>query len=415
MKQTWPNGASTNMAYGVASPDNDNTLFSPGTDNAGTSDGWSPTPSGTYTKFRGQVVADDGILTNFYVKIVSVTAGATTFQVMVNGVASALAISAASGDTEGMDSSHTVSVSAGDRVGVINDGSSPTVIQTRFSVDFTSSTVAQAVLGTNSPGGITASAGTFFNSIYSSIPWQLTESRMRFVCPMAGTINSFYVWTKRSTGSTSQQVFSIFVNGVENTTTKITYASSDFGVKSVASLGISFSPGDTLSLSAVNTGLFANDTEAGWGIMYTPTVSAQYMIGGLTDANLSTVNGTEQFGYMNGSKDLTITEDTFLQVFNGEVTLSNFYVLLDTAPGASQTREFRVRKNSASGNSIVTISGTSVSGTDGSNTDVFVKGDYITFFTKPTTATATASKGRWSAVLVAKPDSKILARPMYFR
>ena len=113
----------------------------------------------------------------------------------------------------------------------------------------------------------------------------------------------------------------------------------------------------------------------------------QVIVGGSSDNLLDTATEVGQsFGMPENTYDSTTFESNKRSYLSPAGTVKNFRVVLDGAPGAGTSYEFRIRLNGADTSPLVgcTISGTATSCVDTSNTVAVVGGDYVTFSTIPT-------------------------------
>lgn len=405
MRQIFPNGAG------------DGANLTPGTyfnfalahDGNLTSDGWT-------TSINKMVVAPAaGTVSDLHVEIETPASRNLVFTVQKNGSDTGATATILAGQTEGVSSGNG-SVAAGDRISLeltVGGSGTESNVAMRWSMRWTGSTANEAIMGgselQSAPGpGFPTSGATYFNCINAGHDdgWTFTEANRRFYCPMAGTIKSFYVYANNAPDGTGQWQLSIYKNGVVVAASVITYTAGQSGAKSVTGLSIPFVAGDYLHVTITPSGSFVGGNTGGsWGIMYSPAMDGESMIGGMTVNNLSTVQNTEQFGQLAGPMDIRSTELDTKQLIGEAAVVRNFRVHLATAPGTGQAREFRIRKNGINGNKVITIEETETSGVDDTNLETVVAGDEINLYAKATTSGVTASIAYWSAVLFIDPGS----------
>lgn len=92
----------------------------------------------------------------------------------------------------------------------------------------------------------------------------------------------------------------------------------------------------------------------------------------------------------------TSTESLRSSVVPSAFTLSNFYVELDTAPGAGTSYAFTVIKNGAATSLTATVSDTNTSATSIANSVSFVAGDTVSFQCTPSGTPASNSRQSWN-------------------
>lgn len=370
------------------------------------------------------VVPTDGTISELYLHTDSAIPSDGLFGVTLykNGSSTTLTAQIQNSGTDANDLTHSISVSAGDTVYLLADGANASFrnnpSRVRWSLKFTGSNANEAIIC----GAVVSDTDDFthtnigntrsYNHLNSpTTTWATSESDKYFPIPLDGTIKSFYVYVEQAVTPTTL-VFSIYKNGSEEASSQITYNNGENGVKSATGLSIDIAPGDKLTISAITTGSGSVVDTISWGIMYSPDIDGESMVGGYTQENLSTTQNTIEYMPLVRSHFLQ-SSDIESAFIGGKMTLQKFRVLLGTAPGSSQTRVFRIRKNGANANQSITISGTDTTGADSSNIDTFVLSDLVSFATEPTTASAAASRVFWSAVMTIE-SSIILARPIYF-
>ena len=317
---------------------------------------------------------------------------------------------------------YNTSVSAGNKAYVRSSyttgANSPTTGDCSWSIGWESSTAGQAILGhyTCRPlvDMVPLSGTTWYYSIIGDF-LSTTESSASLYASLAGTIKSFYVLASRTTfDGSGSMTFSIYKNGAEEASAQVVFNESATS-GNVTGLSIAFSAGDTLSFSATGSGTIT-DAKTGtisFGVMYEPSTDGESIIAGGSSINLTT--GTTYFS-MNLFETLTAggAEADRNVTSTGTYTLKDFRINLGTAPGVGKSRTFRVRKNGANTDIVVTISGASTSGTDSTNTATFNTEDLFAI-SATESGTAANSTMKWSAVMYGVDflSLNILARPMY--
>lgn len=276
------------------------------------------------------------------------------------------------------DDTHAISVNAGNVMRFTPPVTTPTGKFT-WAADFVATTSNQSfLLGATLTqiGGRTVYLYPFGQSYWALKPNDstvVTEAQQRFYCTTNGTIKAFYIFC----AGIDTNTFSIYKNGSEEASTVV----SGVGNLSVTGLSISFVIGDSLSIKIIMGG--GNSVPSSYSIRYDPIVDHEQMIGGKQDADLNNNVGVLEYAQLAGSNwqdgNFNATESNRQIKMLGipTTTLKNFTVDLDSAPGSGESREFRVRKNTANGNEVVTISGTSTNGSDLTNTETLTNGDLL--------------------------------------
>lgn len=129
-----------------------------------------------------------------------------------------------------------------------------------------------------------------------------------------------------------------------------------------------------------------------------PTGNSVSMIGGLA-TNLNS-GQTGFFGIYTGSftTAASTTESETETYIPLECTMSNFYVILDIAPGSLKDFTFTIRKNQTDTAITTTISNTLTNGSDTTNNAFFNSGDIFTISSTPNN-NPNSTAARWSCRL----------------
>src|SRR5689334_12075093 len=106
-------------------------------------------------------------------------------------------------------------------------------------------------------------------------------------------------------------------------------------------------------------------------------------------ANYNRINATYPASW-------TGTEGFRATPIGGALTLSNFYMLLDVAPGAGTSYTFTVMKNGSATALTVTISDAATTATDSTHSVSFAAGDTVSIQSQPTGAVATTNLQSWN-------------------
>src|SRR3990167_2731511 len=319
------------------------------------------------------VIPATGTLTNFRVAIDTSAAGNVDFTFTNFTTSTSVIVTIPAGSLTASSSS-TLAVTAGNQVQLTRD-SGVASIKHKWSYEFQGTNPNEAILcggnsNQNEPGnffpiGNSASGGT--------------EPNRRFYCPTSGTIKSVYAGTDGS--GAKNYVLTLYKNGSLESSATIDLQT---GARSATGLSISFVAGDTLTFNVDVTGV-AN-SKISWGIMYNPTIDGESMYGGMSTATLASTQGTVEynkvicFGQATTNINFSSTESDKQTISNPTSwILKKFRVNLATAPGASQTRTLRLRKDSSNTTLTATISGTSTSASDNSNQVLVEDQDLLSF------------------------------------
>lgn len=357
-----------------------------------------------------------GQLTNVRIKLSAALPIASTFSLynITQGIQLDITVPTATTD---ITSAGTLAVTAGDLIAVrhpINQSGPAKYV--KWSFEFIGTNANEAVLG----GGIytstsvdeTGEDNTFLFLFPDSQP-SATEAKRRFYCPIAGTLKSFYVKLSANSGGVGTRTISIYKNGVLEATTSLTFASGE-NSKSVTGLNIPFVPGDSLSVHHDTAGGDVSQVGMTWGLMYNPVVDGEFMLGGMVDANpLSTTQDATEYGWFSGAIGTntawsldTLANEGLRQSVSGGVACAvrAFRVDLETAPGVSQTRRFRLRKDTADSLMVLDIAGTDATATDNIHSETLADGTVLSISHEVISGGVNAcATARWSFALYIDP------------
>lgn len=373
--------------------------------NSGSTQYMCPTGSGA-TSFdlqqneRSMVVATAGTFRNLGINLPTAPGSgkSVTFNLMVNGSASALTVTISDTATSGEDTTHDVSVSAGDYVSwqAVPSGT-PTVSAPSFTMEFESSGAAHFITGGSNSGP--GNSVNYTSPLAMFNTWAAGEENGTSPVPLDCIIRTFYIRLGTAPGAGKSRTFELLKNGSAIDSIVISESAT---TGSLTSLGYDLVPGDTLSIKHTPAGTPATST-VGFGLSYEADIDGESWFGGITSDNLSSsateyhqINTNSSTGSWNSDETL---KDVVLRGTGNTFKIRKLRVLLTGAPGASKSYTFNIRKSLAAGNNTITISGASdISGIDSTNTDTFVVGDSIDIQCVPA-GTPTVRDAAWSTVM----------------
>jgi len=348
------------------------------------------------TEVRGTVVWPvAGVFANLLITgVVAPGAGKSwTFTVRKNGVDTALTVTISDTATSARDSTHTVSVAAGDSVTLqaVPSGSPTAISLVTVAVEFTSTGTGESgYAGQPTSTAIVATAARYqgvfrMNLLFAATT--ATSGAARSLAAAAGTITALYAFLDGTPGAGKNYTFSIYKNGVRQDgtagtpDTRVVVAdSATTGATTAFSLGVA--AGDVLTLESLPTGT-PTARRVGASVRFVATTDGQSQFCGCSDAAPSA--SATQYTRMPyaGSNAWTATEsdETLSRVVSGisTFTLAGLRVRVDTAPGTGKSLTYSVRKNAASPAGIpsVPIADTATSGTDATGTVSLADGDTL--------------------------------------
>jgi hypothetical protein len=225
-----------------------------------------------------------------------------------------------------------------------------------------------------------------------------TETAVATTMPMAGTLTS--LWGRLHDGIGAQTVLlTVYKNGTAQDGTggtqdsRITLNSAGTTVDSV-SLSIAFVAGDTFSVEV-------DSTAGGNTRLISANVSIDAAVAGQSVSALTT--GSVGGGYANWERtqnDSWFLLSSILDITSGPsaFTLSDFYARMETAPGGAESRTFALAVDEVDTAMSVTISGSSTTGSDLSNSVSVPAGSILNYHSTASGSPASSATGHFSMV-----------------
>ena len=301
----------------------------------------------------------------------AVLAGSVTMTLVKNGVDTALTVTITSGKTA-TDSSHPITFAAGDEWAYhwVSSAGATAVAPLGYGAVVTGTNAGEFPGGGNgSTLANTNSATRRYLSIFTPYNGTATIADAQTWVPVACTITKFYT---RIVNAVDDIYISLYKNAAEVAASIITILSGN-EVGNKTGLSIALAVGDRICFShldALDDTVDSHNTRHSV-CMVADTDGESWFAGHTTDDLIN--NGTTEYIQPNcpavwrtGIRNIHWPD---------AVTLSKFRMDLTGSPGAGNSYTFTTRKNGASGNEVVAISETAVTGTDATNTDVYAAGD----------------------------------------
>lgn len=351
---------------------------------------WTATQANTY-----QVIPTAGTISKFKVKLSSAVTGSYpfVFHLMVEGAASALTCSVAVGQTQGSDDTHSVSISAGNRVDIrslYTAGQMPTnTPSASWSVIFEGTDSTESIILGN---GYRSTATTHYCGLMPSFTTGTTlpisdvfghRSRM----PTAGSFKSLYACV--SVSDPDQLNFQLFKNGVAQNLSS--YVASLVCTRELTDT-ISVADDDYVQMRVIEEGNIAAGY-VGWGMVFVPTTAGEFIILHNTsdDPATSEYHGLCNPNSLNSGYIWTNNETTYSKLANA-FTAKKIRATIATVPGGTSTRTFCLRKY-GSADTALTVDLGPAETSDATTTDVTIA-DWDRLILKHTvTGTPTATGG----------------------
>lgn len=252
-------------------------------------------------------------------------------------------------DTTCSDASSTVAISAGDRLSVeVTPTGGPQPTRVSFVLEFIPTVEGDTVLMGTSGGNFSPGTGysPFVGGTFSA-----SESSVRVVIPIAGTLKDLYVRLSAAPDTDNSRTFTLRKNATSTPLT-VTYGSADSGLLSSTST-VSVAAGDTITMQKTETGTPAL-ASAAWGVVFVPDNPGDFVIPANSSAILST-SAVTYFG-LSGSTQSS-TEAVVQTLGSSGYMITGAYAVLTAAPLQSYSMALRQDEANATTTFAMTISG----------------------------------------------------------
>lgn len=297
-----------------------------------------------------EVVSTPGTLTNFKVGVVNAPGvGASwTFTIRKGasngGAMGDTALSVTISDSAVLSALDTdsVAVVAGDIITISATPSGPPAAAgaVHLTVQFTPATVSETLLLSNSAGSNLV-ANDYQTLIGDKTP-DATEFDAQTLFPTAGVLKNLYVELNNAPGVGTSRVFTVLVNGSAPVGGLVVTISDAAKVGNDTANSIVISAGDKVTIQTTVTG--SPLASLGYfGATFVPTVSGEWITSATTD-DVTSSTAVEYQTLNCGDSALNNTDSEHYNLAQA-TTAKKIYVNLGTAPGASNTWTFTLRKN----------------------------------------------------------------------
>ena len=366
---------------------------------------------------RNQIVSTTGKIKNLYVELDAApgTGDDTyTFTLMYDGSPTALTCAIAGTATSASDTTHEIDVVAGKIISlrVVSSGSPANAPNAQWTMMFSGTIANQSLILSN---GLASEAVTgYMFASQGGISYTATETRVRQVCPTAGTISNMYVGLNSASG------------GDYRFTLRVNLANSNDGSGNPLQLTIlhghilgsdtthviTVAAGDVLDVMSEPLNSPAFEKTVSIGFLFTSAVDGESLIlgGAFTDQG----QVTTRYNFITTTHKDTTWDTTEKSQLAQICILKKLYVLLSAAPdngAGSQSYTLSVRNNAGSpgGTLSVTIAEAATTGNDIANTVTLANGDNIDIMSVPGNTPA-ISTAYWGLVCYIAP---VLFRSYY--
>lgn len=289
-------------------------------------------------------------------------AGSTrVFTVMVNGAATACAVTISGTNIQNTVTGLSVAVAAGDTISLRAEATTAPADTTDVYWSILAESVSTHYFVMFGGSGTNASATTDnYQQVQSGTgTWLTTSSAAAQVMPLAGNATALYTTINSAPGSGGDQYDITLLKNEVSTGLRTTYIDTDTGIKSDTD-SIAYIAGDTIAIWSQVTGTPAAKQFA-WSVKFEPTTAGESAIMfGTADPPL--VSGTEYEQLMGGGNNSWVSEVNRHSML-ADATLQAIYAKIGTAPGAGKSWTFKVREELADlANAVLTISDTDTTG-----------------------------------------------------
>lgn len=335
---------------------------------------------------RYQNIAVSGTLQNFTVHLQTAPGTGTSwdYTIVKNGVDTALTVHIADTNTTATDSTHTVSVSPGDTLGIhavptntpaaSGQGSSLAV---QLSC---ASNVSVTMAGTNGAMSNTAVQYQGLQGWNNSLNLSSTESDVSVVMPTAGTFKNMYAWTTAAPTAGKSYTVTFRKNGADQSLT--TSISGTNTTNHDTTNSVSVVAGDVVSVSWTPVGT-PTAAVPRVSLEFDPTTDGEsLMLYG--DNNNALVSTAYEIPFGRGQQTWTATESSRQVVSPVAMTVSKLYASIATPLTGSMAYAITLRNNTASTTLTTTLDSTHSTNQDLSHSPSIAAGDIIAIQETPT-------------------------------
>ena len=342
-----------------------------------------------------QTISDYGVLKNLSITVASAPGASKSyaFTIMKNGSATSLTTTISGTNVTNSDTSDLIYVLPGDVISLrsVPSGTPGATGNIKWSFGWQSTiSTGQSIIIAGSSGALSASAARY-NGIQSSSAWNATATSTRQVMPTAGVIKNLFIALSAAPGTAGggqSYQFDVYKNGLVASPSLSCTISETATTGSDTTHSITYAAGDTIEIAATPTNT-PGAIAAHWGVSFIPTVSGESLLLAGTSA-VVTATAASYLGLGGISTSAPSATETDNTQIMPSFMVKKLQVLIDGSPGGTgKSYTFTVRKNSADTSPAITttLSNTTTTGSDTSDTSVFSAGDTIDVSITPSTPT----------------------------
>lgn len=387
----------------------------------------SATPSTSATNYAGfisgfvgtndtgvrSLIPLDGKIENFYINLTVAPGSGKSyaFTLQKNGADTAFTCTVSNTSTT-CNYIGLLGLSAGDNISIkcVPSGT-PASTSARVSTDFISGTGNGAPVLSSSKNVSPSTGSAQSVNIQNGLGWSFSGTRTQI--PTSGTLSKLRVLVTNAPGAGGSGKSWGFTINKNSVGTSITCTVSETATTcSDLSNSVSVVQGDFLSVTVTPTGTPTSSTIV-IGSVFTPVIDGESFQtfsygGGVTDNSQVTYADIGLVGQN------TSTTETSRFLASSSYVAKKLYFVSGTAPGASKTWQYYLRKNSA--DTALTCSKTGGSATtcsDNVNIVPISSGDLINFKFSPTNSPSTSTSNHLALVFFSDPQDKIYGGTLY--
>lgn len=325
---------------------------------------------------RRSIVSHNLTLSKLYVKLTTApgVGKSWTYTVYKNGSPTAITLTISDTAVSGADNVNTVDVSAGDTISLeqVPSGTPTSTGPVAWALQQEADDLQDCLFGR--ADNLSNSAARYIPPTYTG--W-LTAAPLTPM-PTAGVFKNLFIALSGSPGAGTSYTFELYKNG-SPTGVQVVIADSDTTGSNTVNTA-SFSAGDVVYLVCTPSGTPTVRTATG-AISFDPTTDGESVEFAriASPSNSSTVYNPP-FG---ASYGVWLASESGRKMQMNGCKIKNLYMSLESAPGASTSLQFSIRKNGASEGPTITISGTDTTGNNNTTVE-FAQGDEISMESVPT-------------------------------
>ena len=354
---------------------------------------------GTLETEYGQLVSTPGTIDRLIVKLDGVAgAGKTwTFTIMKNGSPTALTCSIGGDtDTEGEDTSHTVSVSAGNRLTLRSTSSgSPTARNATWCFGFSGDIAKESLFlgycdAYKLQSRFSGIAGLFVSSADEDNDYQRI--------PVAGKIKNLFVQMLQAPGTGAEAYkYTLRLNKVSTNLTATITGTDKTGNNTINEVAVTADDKVGLYIEPLNSP--DKSTVVFFGFTFVADTDGESCVlgGQVTSPSVNDVSFTS----ITSSGVAFVSDETTAFQLTRPCLLKNLYVEVEGTPGGSSSWDITVRKNGVDTDLTVNIAGAAITGSNTSDSVLFDTFDYVNVEITPNNTPGTVLNGlNWGVVMV---------------